>query len=170
MGCLCLCLYFIAVAYFAWSKHLGRGDIKLCEWTEYIFSKYSFVWFQEQDKLNETLSFEDGKKLKEKLTNINDNYIDKALVELCCREAGILLENASIVFFLLIKRCILIYFDSNCSWFPYGFLAIYMQHLPLSAQFLKFFRHIYLLFILGIWYLFFKMMHILPLTPNNVSI
>ncbi|KAJ6659229.1 hypothetical protein lerEdw1_019275 [Lerista edwardsae] len=51
---------------------------------------------EEQDKLNETLTFEDGKKLKEELTNINDNYIDKALVELCCREADVVNEDATV--------------------------------------------------------------------------
>ncbi|XP_061478356.1 serine/threonine-protein kinase Nek5 isoform X2 [Rhineura floridana] len=37
---------------------------------------------EERDKLNKALTFEDGEKLKKKLTNICDDYIDKALVEL----------------------------------------------------------------------------------------
>ncbi|XP_062981350.1 serine/threonine-protein kinase Nek5 [Elgaria multicarinata webbii] len=41
---------------------------------------------EDHDKLNETLTFEDGEKLKKKLTNIYDDYIDKALVELRCWE------------------------------------------------------------------------------------
>ncbi|XP_066467594.1 serine/threonine-protein kinase Nek5 isoform X2 [Tiliqua scincoides] len=49
---------------------------------------------EEPDKLNETLTFEDGKKLKEKLTHIYDNYIDKALVQLRCREADVDNEDA----------------------------------------------------------------------------
>ncbi|XP_053141066.1 serine/threonine-protein kinase Nek5 isoform X3 [Hemicordylus capensis] len=49
---------------------------------------------EERDELNETLTFEDGKNLKEKLTNIYDNYIDKALVELCCWEADADNEDA----------------------------------------------------------------------------
>uniref|UniRef100_A0A8D0BP85 non-specific serine/threonine protein kinase n=1 Tax=Salvator merianae TaxID=96440 RepID=A0A8D0BP85_SALMN len=38
--------------------------------------------------LNETLTFEDGENLRKKLSNSDDDYTDKALVELCCQVAG----------------------------------------------------------------------------------
>ncbi|XP_015284536.1 PREDICTED: serine/threonine-protein kinase Nek5-like [Gekko japonicus] len=41
---------------------------------------------EEQNELNETLTFEDGKDLKEKLTNVCNDYTDRALAELCCLE------------------------------------------------------------------------------------
>ncbi|XP_048355410.1 serine/threonine-protein kinase Nek5 isoform X2 [Sphaerodactylus townsendi] len=51
---------------------------------------------EEQDKLNETLTFEAGKNLKEKLTNICNNYTDQALAELCCLETDSENEDDSI--------------------------------------------------------------------------
>ncbi|KAL8172967.1 UNVERIFIED_CONTAM: hypothetical protein K2H54_035986 [Gekko kuhli] len=41
---------------------------------------------EEQNELNETLTFEGGKELQEKLTNVYDDYTDRALAELCCLE------------------------------------------------------------------------------------
>uniref|UniRef100_A0A8D2KWR7 non-specific serine/threonine protein kinase n=3 Tax=Varanus komodoensis TaxID=61221 RepID=A0A8D2KWR7_VARKO len=48
-------------------------------------------------KLNGTLTFEDGGNLRKKLTNVYDDYIDKALLELCCWETDVDNEDDAII-------------------------------------------------------------------------
>ncbi|XP_077782635.1 serine/threonine-protein kinase Nek5-like isoform X1 [Podarcis muralis] len=68
-------------------KHKAKGGVKF-----QIDLKDGVSDFQKEkeecDKLNEALTFEDGENLKKKLTNICDDYIDKALLELQCWETG----------------------------------------------------------------------------------
>ncbi|XP_053236538.1 serine/threonine-protein kinase Nek5 isoform X3 [Podarcis raffonei] len=68
-------------------KHKAKGGVKF-----QIDLKDGVSDFQkdkeECDKLNEALTFEDGENLKKKLTNICDDHIDKALLELQCWETG----------------------------------------------------------------------------------
>ncbi|XP_054841964.1 serine/threonine-protein kinase Nek5 isoform X2 [Eublepharis macularius] len=68
-------------------KHKAKGGIKFQIDLEDVPDVNSFQGKKEEhDKLNETLTFEDGKNLKEKLANVCNDYTDRALAELCCLE------------------------------------------------------------------------------------
>ncbi|XP_060089217.1 serine/threonine-protein kinase Nek5-like isoform X2 [Heteronotia binoei] len=79
-------------------KHKAKGGIKFQIDLEDGIPDVnnSQVKKEEQNKLNETLTFEDGKNLKEKLTDVCNNYTDRALAELCCLETDSENEDDSI--------------------------------------------------------------------------
>ncbi|XP_042301521.1 serine/threonine-protein kinase Nek5 isoform X2 [Sceloporus undulatus] len=66
-------------------KHKAKGGVKFQIDLKADFPDVSNIQEEkEDDKLNDTLTFEDGEKLKKNLKNNYDNIIDKALEELCC--------------------------------------------------------------------------------------
>lgn len=63
----------------------------------FVFSFQSnFLFFQVLDKLHETLTFVDGEKLKEKLVEVYEDYMDKTLEELSGYQTGISWGNATL--------------------------------------------------------------------------
>lgn len=55
----------------------------------FSLSRVTYCFFQGQDKLSETLTFVDGESLKEKLVEVYEDHVDRALEELYGYQAGI---------------------------------------------------------------------------------
>ncbi|EMP28027.1 Serine/threonine-protein kinase Nek5 [Chelonia mydas] len=68
-------------------KHKTKGGVKFEINLDACVPEEDTVQEEELDKLNETLTFEDGENLKEKWMKIYEDYTQKSLEELCSPEA-----------------------------------------------------------------------------------